>query len=56
MYNLRLHGTQKLRDKFVGPFVMTQRIGETAYRLDLSFRAALCGVHNLFHVLLLYDW
>ena len=35
---------------------MTQRIGETAYRVDLSSCAALHGVHNVFHVLLLRDW
>ena len=35
---------------------MTQCIGKTAYRLDLSTCAALCGVHNVFHVLLLRDW
>ena len=35
---------------------MTQHIGETIYRLDLSSRAALYGVHNVFHVLLLHDW
>ena len=35
---------------------MNQRIGKTAYRLDLSSRAALHGVHNMFHVSLLYDW
>ena len=54
--NLQLHGTKKFRDRFAGPFVMTQRIGETAYKLDLSLHAALCGVHNVFHVLLLRDW
>ena len=35
---------------------MTQHIGETAYRLDLSSCAALCSMHNVFHVLLLRDW
>ena len=54
--NLRLHGTRKFRDRFVGLFAMTQQIGETAYRLDLSSCVALHGVHNLFHVSLLRDW
>ena len=35
---------------------MTQCIGKTAYRLDLSSCAALHSVHNVFHVLLLRDW
>ena len=35
---------------------MTQRIGETAHRLDLSLHAALRGVHSVFHVSLLRDW
>ena len=42
-------------DQFVGPFVIIERIGETAYMLDLSSHAALCGVHNVFHVSLLRD-
>ena len=56
MHNLQFHGTQKFRDRFVRPFVVTQYIGKTAYRLDLSSCAALCSVHNVFHVLLLSDW
>ena len=56
MQNLRLYGMRKFRDRFVSPFVMTQHIGETAYRLDLSSYAALHGVHNVFHVLLFCDW
>ena len=54
--NLKLHGSHKFRDRFVRPFVITERIGETAYRLDLSLRAALHGVHNVFHVSLLHNW
>ena len=38
------------------PFTMTQRISETAYRLDLSSCAGLMGVHSIFHVSLLRDW
>ena len=56
MRNLQLHGMRKLRDRLVGPLVMTQRIGETEYWLDLSSHAALHGVHNVFHLLLLQDW
>ena len=40
----------------MGPFVVTEPIGNMAYRLDLSQRAALRGVHNVFHVLLLHGW
>ena len=54
--NLKLHGSRKFRDRFVGPFIITERIGATAYRLDLSSRAALHGVHNIFYVSLLHDW
>ena len=54
--NLRLHGSHKFRNRFVGPFVITERIGATEYRLDLSLHAALRGVHNVFHMSLLRDW
>ena len=54
--NLRLHGTRKFRDRFVGPFVVVEHIGNMAYRLDLSRSAALSGVHNVFHVSLLRGW
>ena len=54
--NLKLHGSGKFRDRFVGPFAIAERIGETAYRLDLSLRATLRRVHNVFHVSLLHEW
>ena len=54
--NLRLHGTRKFRDHFVGPFVITEHIGNTAYHLDLLRSAALSGVHDVFHVSLLRGW
>ena len=34
--NLRLHGTRKFRDHFVGPYVVTECNGNVAYHLDLS--------------------
>ena len=40
----------------MGPFLVTERIGNTAYRLDLSRSAALSGVHDVFHVSLLRGW
>ena len=51
--NLNLTGSRKFKGKFVGPFVVQQRIGEVAYRLDLSSRDALRNVHTVFHVSLL---
>ena len=54
--NLRLQGPRKLHDRFVGPFQVTERIGKTAYRLDLSggkHRQALKGIYDIFHVSLL---
>ena len=54
--NLRLQGPRKLHDRFVGPFKVTERIGQTAYRLDLTggrHRQALRDIHNVFHVSLL---
>ena len=47
---------RKFRDRFVGPFVVVERIGNTAYYLDLSRSAALRGVHDMFHVSLLRSW
>ena len=40
----------------MGPFIVIERIGNTAYRLDLSRSAALKSVHDVFHVLLLRSW
>ena len=54
--NLNLTGLPKLKDRYIGPFVVQQRIGEVAYRLDLSSRAALRNVHPVFHVSLLRQW
>ena len=54
--NLQLHGTRKFWDRFVGPFVVTQQIGNMAYRLDLSQHATLRGIHNMFHLALLCGW
>ena len=53
---LRLHGTRKFHDHFVRPFVVVEHIGNAAYHLDLLRSAALRGVHDVFHVLLLCGW
>ena len=45
---LHLAGTRKLRARFVGPFRVMERIGKTAYRLDL--RGRFKDVHNVFHM------
>ena len=52
--NLNLTGSCKFKDKFVGPFVVQQRIGEVAYKLDLLSHTALRNVHQVFHVSLLW--
>ena len=54
--NLRLHGTRKFYDPIFGLFAVLECIGKTAYHLYLSSHAALRGVCNVFHVLLLRDW
>ena len=46
--NLRLPGTRKFHPRWVGPFVVLQRIGATAYRLDLGGRFS--ALHDVFHV------
>ncbi|KAI3734185.1 hypothetical protein L6452_13649 [Arctium lappa] len=38
----------KLRPRFVGPFIITNRVGEVAYELDLP--TSLSGIHPTFHV------
>ena len=45
---LHLAGTRKLWARFVGPFRVLERVGKTAYRLDL--RGRFKDVHNVFHV------
>ena len=54
--NLRLQSPRKLHDRFVGPFMVTERIGQTAYHLKLTggrHRQALRGIHDFFQVCLL---
>ena len=49
MLGVKRFGMQsKLSPRYVGPFEITERIGEVAYRLKLT--DALTGVHDVFHV------
>ena len=48
--NLNLTGLRKFKDRYVGLFVVQHRIGEVAYKLNLSSRAALRNVNPVFHV------
>ena len=45
---LHLAGTSKLCARFVGPFSVLERVGKTAYRLDL--RGRFKDVQNVFHI------
>ena len=49
---LSLKGSRHLCDHYCGPFVVTECIGKTAYRVDLQGKG-LDGIHDVFHVLLL---
>ena len=52
--NIRLKGTPaKLQKRFVGPFQITEVIGQQAYRLALPED---WKIHPVFHVSLLKDW
>ena len=39
--------SRKLAERFVGPFRVTEAIGQVAFRLELP---PTCKIHNVFHV------
>ena len=49
----RAKGTPKLHPKFIGPFQVTERIGQSAYRILLPEEMK---IHNVFHASLLQPW
>ncbi len=49
----RAKGTPKLHPKYIGPFQVTDRIGQSAYRLLLPEEMK---IHNMFHASLLQPW
>ena len=52
--NLRTGGTRKLWPRWVGPFMITTRIGSMAYRLELP--GSMRSIHNVFHVSLIKEY
>ncbi len=52
--NLRTGGTKKLWPRWVGPFMITTRIGSMAYRLELP--GSMRSIHNVFHVSLIKEY
>ena len=47
--------SRKFADRFVGPFQVLERIGPSAYRLDLR-SSRLSRIHDVFHVSLLREY
>lgn len=47
----RFGQSKKLSPRYIGPFPITEQVGEVAYRVQLP--DSLLGVHNVFHVSML---
>ena len=45
--HVALLGPRKMQPKFIGPYLVKEKVGELAYRLDLPPSLKL---HNVFHV------
>ena len=48
---MRFRKKEKLSPRHIGPYVILKRVGELAYRLDLSSK--LSQLHNVFHICIL---
>ncbi|KAK6139030.1 hypothetical protein DH2020_027228 [Rehmannia glutinosa] len=44
----------KFSPRYIGPFHITERIGDVAYRLDLP--ASMSQIHDVFHVYMLWKY
>ena len=55
-HNLNLKSSNKFKDQHIRLFVVLYKKGKVAYRLDLSSCTALCNVHSVFHISLLWHW
>ena len=51
MKGIMQFGKKKLSPKYIGPFPITERIGDVAYKLDLP--TSMSQVHNVFHISML---
>jgi hypothetical protein len=45
---IRLNIKEKLSPRYIGPFMIVERVGKLAYRLELP--ESIKGVHNVFHL------
>ena len=48
---MRFGKKEKLSSRYIGPFLVIERIGDVSYRLDLP--TSMSQIHNVFHVSML---